>query len=343
MPGMLDQRAAIGKQAAWGTAPTAWTPLRYQSGTHVEWDAKPRISEGSDGATSRTAPMANRRIAATKGEGSAKLEVSLETAGMGKLLEAVIGQAVTTATGPGSQQVFTLAPAASYYGIQQYREGTNGVQVDTLLDAACKSFSLKLGADGGPLTLSSEWVSARFSASTAAVPAMSSTAAMEFDTSQLIAGFGAPTTGAAWGAGSLTLATTTALATGLSESCSAVIEELSVDHGLAGLVPTQCSASYASPAQGQPSVKAKLKVKFADSKQRDLYLSGAHFPMYVTATYGTTQVQIVLPDCVVDGGAFADIKRGEEVWTDLDALVMTKDVSTPAFQIVYRTTDTALA
>lgn len=338
MAGPLDHQVGIGVESTWGTPVT---PTRF-----YEWDVDasehsydPKRIQGSgmqvgDGGFAR----ADRSVSVI-GQSSLTLGMDAQSKGMGSLLKAALGAGTSTlVSGTTYQQLFStgltgalLDALTVQYGI--VRSDAAGT-VDAYTYPGCTVTSLELACSAGDILK----VKAELDGQSPATATVLATASYPTLLAPFHFGQGAATIG-----GSLTLPTSTTLASGGTAVTSMREATLSLDNG--ANVERWRFGGRNQPRVAKRSAKIKATLENDGTTIRDALLGHTTVPVTVTYTSseslstGFAQLQIVAPACKIPSGSFPQPSDDPTYEVEFDVL---KPASGQALYIVLRTADSAL-
>ena len=342
MTTQLDASIGFKKQTDYNTPST---PDRFLEFTDESLDFDRTFYQGAGlRPGSRAARSKRRSLVKDGGAGDIGLEVP--TKGIGALFELLFGVAsstlVPTSTGV-YQQLFTLLkndylPAATIQkGIP--RLGANAVDAYTLNGATCSNFSLELGA-ADVLKLKTSWTAKELLTTTAyATP----TYPTPFDLFSF--------TGAALTVGgTITLPTTTALATGGTTVANVRDFSFEMDNGLdsGGYNIGGQGKRTRAAAVGVAEAKGKLTAEYSGTDFRDAVRDQADLalvatftgPVAIETTFFPT-LQLVLPNIRFEG-EMPKSNGGDVITQSLDYTAFDNLTAASPVYLVMRTSDTAL-
>lgn len=338
MAGPLDHQVGIGVESTWGTPVT---PTRF-----YEWDTDgsehaydPKRIQGSGmqpggGAFSR----ADRSVSVV-GQSSLTLAMDAQSRGMGLLLKAALGVGTSTLVGGTTyQQLFSTGMTGALldaltvqYGI--VRSDTGGT-VDAYTYPGCTVTGLELACSAGDI------VKAKFELD--GQPPATGTALATASYPALVAPFHFGQ-GAVGMGGTLTLPTTTTLASGLTAVTSVREATLNLDN--AANTERWRFGGRNQPRTAKRSAKIKLTIENDATTIRDALLNHTTIPLTITFTSsealstGNATLQIVAPACKIPDGSFPQPSADSVYDVEFDVL---QPASGQALYVVLRTADTAL-
>jgi len=333
---VLDHRWSMKRESVYNTPVTTDRFYPWIDGVDADWDPRPRQSMGQQGGNGRRSPLGERRYG-TIGQGALKLRAELESKGGGVLLDWALGVSTVTAITGGSQQVFhtgitgTLLPSATVQVVKVLNDGTE--QVETY--AGCTAGKVTIEQPEDNITMLEVDVDARsYTTATAAATPAYATAPVLFDHFQGACALG----------GTLTVPTTTALASGLTAYADFRSWKIEIDQSIDK--DRRVIGSRNQPLAGTPNIKFSGKAEFNDTTLSAGLVGQTKFPWYQTITTtetldaSFTQLQVVIPQLTLNKG-LPQVKPGTTTVQDVDADI-TSDGTNRDIYVVVRTTDTAL-
>lgn len=341
MAGPLDHQIGIAAESTFGTAVTVSRFLEPDF-TSVEHSWDPNAIQGSgmqvgDGGFERAS-----RSVGVVGKGSGKFGFDLQTKGLGLLLNGLFGTGVSTlVSGTTYQQVFTsglttaLLPSHTVqYGV--VRSDASGT-VDAYTYRGVTMGKLTLGVQAGEVTKGEvEW------------DAIGQSTATALATASYPAGLGRPVHFADWSAtvgGSVTVPTTTALASGGTPAASLKSFEFELDNA----IDTErwvLGGTRLQQRTAKRSASLKLAVEYDATTMDGYQVAHTTVPVVLTATTdialstGFAQVQLVFPACKVTSASRPN--PAVETPSAEYELKVGKPDTGHAIYLVIRTSDTAL-
>jgi hypothetical protein len=299
MTTQLDSSIGIKKETVYGTAVTVDKFPEFLSES-LKW--KPSYLDGKGlRPGSRVSRAERRSLSKNWIEGEIELECAAK--GMLPFWEALMGTVTSTiiSGGPAYQHVFTLNNTDPHpsYTIQKGIPLLNGGAVQAHTFNGCQMTKGEISADTGEVVkLNGEWIGKGIDTATGY-------AAPSFPTGQELFTFwqGAITIG-----GSVTMPTTTALATGGTNQSNIRNFSLEIDNKLDMDAFTFGSGGKFGrrPALGYTEITGKMTAEFDSTTYRDAFLNNSSLAVVLTMTT-TTQLQasvfntlqIVLPRSVL--------------------------------------------
>lgn len=341
MATMVEHQLGFKKESTFGTAVTVDRFLEFNT-------APPKMEktiEQGDGARpgGRVERGIHRNVVATRG--SIEIEQVVSSSGFGTMFELLMGSGASAEVSTGLyQQLFTFGstnrkPSATIQVGTVMADASGTVSPQTLVGAFCNSFELSI-AQAGLLTLKSSWVAKEYktNVSLATASYAEDTEDFQFVGASLIVG------------GSVTVPTSTALASGGTSVATITDFSISVDHGGdegqafiggGGLIGR-------AGVPGRAMITGSLNGEYQSNTFRDAYL--ADTPLALVATFqGLTDitsgnkptVQVVCPQIRFDDGLPEPDTEGAPV-QDMSFKALDDGVADYPLYIVIRTGDTAL-
>ena len=280
--------------------------------------------------------LGSRRSWPTK-QGSGDFTVPLMSKGMGTLFELIMGTSVSTlVSGTTYQQNHTLGsgllPSATIQKGLVMADGT--VAPFTFAGAVCSGFEISVTPDAS--TLKTSWDLRSLATATAYATPSYPTGVM-FDWSQAAPAY----------SGTLTMPTTTALATGTTAITNVRDFSVAVSHGLAAdRFNMGGSGLKAKPVPGRRTITGSITVEYTDAVLRDAHLNSTANPLTLTLTSaetlstGTSQFQITLPQTYITG-QMPKVNGGNLITTQFSFAATFNGTDAPITASI-RTADTAL-
>lgn len=337
MATLTDDFWGLALETTYGTyaVPTRFYPwLKVKAGV----DNGKRTSEGMIGGGGRRAKLGARTfVPAYGGVGKLTTTVELESKGLGRLLDFAFGSSTVTAITGGSQQVFhdgiagSYLPSASIQVSQVRNDGTPYVL--TYTGATVSKVTIEQGVEKIPLA-TIEWVcKAPVSNIAAATPSYPSGSYM-FDFGRASASLGA----------SLTVPTTTALASGLTAFSDVKSWKLTLDQGLDA--ERYVLGGRNRPLAQGPELTFEADVEWNAATLADYVLNGNAFAFETTWTTtetlgaGVTSAQVAIPQMSLTGD-LPEVETGKTRTQSIKADITNNGTDRDVY-FVYRTTDTVL-
>jgi hypothetical protein len=338
----LDASIGLGKETTWGSAVVTDRFFEFVDES-IEW--KPTFLQGAGLRVGSRVQRSSRRKLG-KQEAGGDINIEAVTKGIGRILEAVFGNSTSTqiAAGPAYQQVHTpltsgLLPS---YTIQKGSPpiGGGAPSALTFSGAVCSAIELS-AATGDIVKLKSTWSAKDVST----VPAY---AAPSYPISPELFTFvdGAITVG-----GTITLPTSTTLATGGTQVANITDFSLTYDNKIddGGFTFGAGGKKSRKPVVGLAEVKGKMTAEYSDNTLRDAYMQ--QLPLAIVLTFqaqvaitGSTYptLQIVIPLAKLDGD-LPKSNGGKPIMQSIDFEVLDPEqAGTAPIYIVFVTSDTAV-
>ncbi len=338
MPNFQDWSVGLAKESVFGTvvAPTRW--LEFTNAAPF----KPTLGlkQGEGMRPGRRVARSARRVSTLKGAGG-PINVELFSKGLGLLLEACLGQGVSTLVPAGStyQQVFKLADTLPSYSIQFGVPNAAGtIAAHTFPGAVVESWEIG-GAVGDIATLQTTWD------------------ARELNTAQAYAAPSYPNGGTLYLVqdatiltGAITAPTATALSTGGTEI--ATVKSFKVSQSNAPVKDRYFANQGGRKALQLPATRAitgELVIEYGDETLRDAWLAQAPMALLIrlvtptALSVGVETIEILIPEIKIDDDPLPTASNGDSIpartvgWTGLDNLTAADPIV-----IAVRTSDTAL-
>lgn len=337
----LDHSLGIGLESTFGTqvVPTRWFEILPDS--EIEWDPEPKQGEGL--RVSSIVPRSGRRRAGL-GMGTLTVKVELLSVGFGLLWSACIPTYVSTlVAGTTFQQLGTLAQTTPFlpsWSIQcGIVDSAGTVRPHTFAGCTVASWTLSIPSPDSEdrVTLEVEFDARRLPDTATALtaptmPAAAATIYLPRDVASVTY------------AGSLTVPTTTALATGGTAIAYARSLEIACDNGL-GQRPNL--SAYAQPTAGKREVTISGDFEFAAVALRDAYLAQTINSFSVTLTTpealstGFAQFQVSAPATAINEGGVPTFADGETVVQEGMELAVLHNITAAPLYVATRTADNA--
>lgn len=336
MGNLFSHQIGMAKESTYGTAVTPTRFYPYLDGSSHSWDNRRRQGMGTYAGV-RTV-LASRSFL-PKGQGTVTIKAELESKAAGVLLDAGLGHSVVTTITGGSQQLFDpdiTSGVLNSYTIQ-FGTAQNSGTVDTYTYYGCSATKCTIESpEDGIVTAEVEFDALGFTTATGLAAATYASGGAIFDASQAVAGLG----------GTLTVPSTTAIATGLTSYPDIRSWKIEVNQNADTSRWVQSTAGRSQPTVGLVEATWSAQVEYNSTTWSGAMSAGTTFPWYSTYTTtetlgaATTQLQVVCPKLLPTKG-FPAPKPGETVVMDTEATVA-NDGTNKTFYVVYRTTDTAL-
>lgn len=277
------------------------------------------------------------RAYTTIGQGAIKLKAVLESMDGGVLLDWALGVSTVTAITGGAQHVFhtglsgTLLPSATIQAVKVENDGTEVVETYS----GCTATKVAIEQpDNDEATIEVEADAMSYTTATAAASVSYASGPTIFDHYQGSVGFG----------GTLTVPTTTALASGLTAFADWRNWKLEIDQK--ANTSRWVAGARHQPLAGRPEIKFSGEIEHNATTYTAAYTAGTVMPWYWTWTTtevlgaGVVKAQLVLPALQLMKGLPAS-KPGDVSVQEVDAMV-DWDGTNEDMYLVLQTTDTAL-
>lgn len=338
-----QQDASIGykKESEYGTAVVVDSFVEFTS-EDLDW-----VPEWSDPAMSH---RVGRRVAASDRKVLVKQAVGgsftteLFAKGNGKLFEAALGVATSTqASGAAYQQLFTPATTdyLSSYTIQKGVAplGGGSISAQTYAGMVCSGFELSAPNAGTP-TIKWNWGGKSLSTATeyAAASYISSNTLLSFVNGSVTIG------------GSLTVPTTTALASGGTATANVRSIDLTYDNGLDSEGHNFGASGLRSraPALGLRTITGSMTIEYTSDTIRDAYYAQTELALTLTFQTATAitgsyypTVQLVAPVIRLEG-ELPKASAGEPVTLTVPFSVLDGRSASHPFYVAVVTPETAI-
>jgi hypothetical protein len=313
-------------------------PTRFYEFTDEGFDWKPNRKQGEGLRVGGRVARSGRRVTTTvQGEGS--LELEAVTKGLGVLLKAALGTAASTlVSGSTYQQNFTLGDTLDSLTVQKGIVDASGtVRAHSFLGCSVASWSLSAPNDDVAKFSFDFDVRDLDTAQSYATPSYPSSPSL-FHFAQAAATY----------AGTVTVPTTTALASGGTAATDIRDFELNVNNNLAtDRFNFGASGKKAKPTVGLREISGKFTAEYAANGYRDDFIADTERAIVVTLTStealstGTATLQVVLPAVKLDSGIPVS-NNGDFVVVEHSFTVLDNLVAAQPLYVVLRTADTAL-
>lgn len=299
MSTMQDAQIGFKKETTFNTPVTVDTFLEF---IEEDFNWVPTFADGAGLRAGRRVKAGDRR-ALVKETSDGSFTQELLTKGLGKLFEAALGTGVSNViTGSAYQQLFTPAVGdfLNSYTIQVGVPMLGGATSPlTFAGCVCSGFELKVG-NGELPTIKWNWLGASVATATALA-----TASYPAGTELLSFIHGTIRVG-----GSVTVPTTTALATGGTTAANIREIDLTVDNGLDTNGNNLGSAGKRSrkPALGAVGISGSMTAEFDSATLRDAYLNQTDlalvlqfkFPVAISGS-NYPVLELTIPNIRLDG------------------------------------------
>lgn len=343
MSSVLDHTAGLSVESTFGTAAveTRWFEI-LADGSTVEFD--PEVKQGMGLRVASIVPRSGRRRAGL-GSGTLTLKCEIYSKGFGLLLSLCLPTSVSTlVSGSQFQQNHTLVQTGLFQKSATVQVGiidSSGVsRPHRFTGCTVSKWTLDIPPPDSDdlVTLEVEFDLRRApdTATALTAPVMPTT-----PTPYISKDVAAVTYG-----GSVTVPTTTALATGGTAVTYWRSIKIECDNALA---QRPNLSAYAQPTSGLKEPTITADIEYADNVIRDAYLAQTQNPFTVTLTTpevvapGFAQMQIVAPAVMINSDAMPTFSDGEmALFEGLEFAVLDGLVAASPLYLVYRTADTAL-
>jgi len=335
---LLDHQIGIKEESVYG-APVVVDRFYGAESVTSEWDPKILTGTGIRGGQGRRSVYSDRVVVPAQGVGTISIKVQPESKGFGILLKAAFGTGTAATVTGGSVQTFhpriagVLLPS---YTIQHVKiDATGTARAETYAGCTPTKATLEQ-AQGEVPTLTVEFDALTLSTATGAATATYPTSPNLPDYSRCAVACG----------GTLTLPTSTALATGLTTDTAWREFTLEIDHQIIADDRINLPGRL-QPLAGQPAITLKGTVDYASVTLRDAVIAGTRMPWYATWTMpgsvgaASEALQLVVP-AVGFGGAMPIAEIDSVPSLSLDGTVYSVGTTAEDVYLLYRTTDVAL-
>lgn len=337
MSTLLDHRIGLKKESVFGTPVVVDRFYPRTDDCKHTWDNRRRQGAGIVSGGRRS--VLGARTYLPSGQGEITIKVPVESKQAGVLLDLAFGVSTVTSITGGSQIVFhpgisgTVLPSATIQFVDVENDGTEVVTTY----AGCTASKVTLDqANEEPLMLEVQFDAlSRTTATAAAVKAYS--LGVIFDSFQASAAVG----------GSLTVPTTTALATGLTAFPDIRSWKLEIDQKIAADRWNINGGVRAQPTAGLPEIKWSAEVEHNQTTLPVAMSAGTILPWYTTyvttetLSAGYTTLQVVVPQLAITKGQQEPKMDGSVSTFGVEADVKNDGTNRDCY-VVYRTTDIAL-
>lgn len=336
----LDDFAALKREVTYGTQLTPDRAYPWVEGTEGDWLPQFRQGAGVLGGSGRTTMRGSRWFLAS-GRGEVTLKAELESRAGGVLFDLGFGVSTVTAITGGSLQVMhtqvanMVLPSSTIQLAKVINDGSR--RIETFRGCTAMKVTIEQPFNAVP-TIEVEFDALAYTTATGAITPSYALTSNLFDAMHATMGY----------AGTLTVPTTIALATGLTavgnwRSWKLEIDNAGNDDGwvLAGGVRSQ-------PKVGAPVMKLTGEVEFNDNVLPDAYVAGTRNPWYCTWAHPTEVVgavpaalQVTIPSLALTKG-IPQVKPGEAPRVYPVEGEVKYDGTNRDVYLAYRTQDTAL-
>lgn len=331
-----DWEVSAVKEVTYGTAVTTEDFLEW--GDFKPFTPEVGIVQGVGMRSAVRAPISGRRVSGLGKQAAGPITVELANKGQGWLYEAALGTGTSTlVSGSTYQEVFTLADTLPSYTVQFNTRQIDGTSAPvTFLGSVVDSWELSV-ENNGIGSLVTTWDSRTWSTAIAAASTSYASGVNLFSFKDLSVS-----------TGTLTLATTTALASSVTAldgvrsvkiSCA---NNLVKDRFYAG-----ASGLKGKPIPGTRLITGELQVDFLANTLRDAFLAQTAMTLLVTLTgsgalsTGFETIQVALSAIMLDG----DMPEGSKDGAPSQPIKFTALADLTAAQVVQvvrRTAETAI-
>lgn len=280
MTTQLDSQIGYKKESVFGTGVTVDV---FPEFTDEDFAWVPTFGQGTGLRVGRRMNRSDRRVL-LKEEVAGSFTVEATTKGLGKLIEAAFGGTGTSTniSGAAFQQLFTPTSTddLSSYTIQKGIPPLGGgtTLAHTFLGNVCSGFEFSASVSSPP-TLKFNWVGKDIETSTGLATASYATGVELFSWPNLSVTLG----------GSVTVPTTTALATGGTASTNVREIEFTYDNALdtEGFNAGSAGQRSRKPKLGLRTVTGSFVAEFDAATIRDVYLNQTDLPITIRLQTGT--------------------------------------------------------
>lgn len=344
MANVLDFSVGFKKESVYGTAVTVDRFLEGITDAPSDYD---RAYYESDATRPGSLLPLSRTSVLTKEGATLDLEHEVMSKGLGTYWELLLGTAGSAVvSGALYQQLFTLSksnflPSATIQQGLVMVDSSGTVVPHTFRGATAKSFELTM-ENGGILKAKSSWVARELDTAiayaTPSYPTPASTEVFNFVSAALTVG------------GTVTVPTTTALATGGTSVADVIDFSVAVDHDLddEGRYIGGLGKRGRPPVGRMRKVTGKVSAEFASATYRDALRDNSALALVATFQAATDitasnkpTLQVVIPDVRFRGG-LPQANKGDVIKQDLEFTAFDGLVAAHALYIATRTSDTAL-
>ena len=330
----LNRALVIKKETTYGTYPTVTTALEFIDGD-TSFESTPTINQG-EGIRAGALLADGSRSVVVMQDASGSIGVECLGKGQGQLWELLMGTGSSTVvSGATYQQLFTLNEAIPSFSAQEqwYTIDAAGAfsQDTTRTWVGCKFTDWEL-TFGDVVSLKANLNAQTKTTQTFVSVTLPTTSTNPF-----------PKSGYTWATGTLTAATSTALASGATSLAGVENVVISCNHNLNTGRVGSAGLKGAPVRGGVGDVKVTMTVEHRDNTWHDALAAQTAVTLVATATgltalsTGYETLQAVLADLRVQKVA----KKIDAGVPKLDIELSAKNATTP-MQIVVRTSDSAL-
>lgn len=337
---LLDGQVGFKKETTFGTGVTVDRfPEVLADSTHKP-DAM--FIQGMGLRVSSQFPRGARRLAG-RGKGDLTLKLELQSKGLGTLLELLCGSSTSTnVSGATYQQLHTttmtgtVLPSATIQFGTPRADSSGTVVAHTYTGCVAKSFKIEFPTDGIPTLEVNFWASSYASSQnsgTALASASYATTPTQFSTVAAVTTLG----------GALTVATTTALASGGTSDTTIRSWSFEVDNGIN---ERPRLGGWQVPTVGQRSAKLTIAQDSTAATLETAFMAqtGTSFTGYCTGaalSTGTERFEVDIPQMFVTDHDFAQLTTGDGPVPSI-TFDVTDNLTDKPWYVVTRTADTAL-
>lgn len=340
---MLDHQLGFKNEGTWNTAETVDEFVEWLPGNGIEWD--PEVVQGAGLRVGSQVDRSARRVAQI-GQGSGKLAFELMSVGCGNLIKGLCGTGVSTDSGDTTtfQELFTLDYDGTYPDAFTFQEGivTPGGTVHTYTYAGCSITEGEIEMPESGIVTVTLGIDARSLATNTSLASASYPSGGSLFTSAL------PTTNGAKFGGTLTVPTTTAVASSTGTSTAVKSWKLSIKNNLD--VKRRVMGGRNRPTVGKREAVLSATVEYdatTGGTFRDAYLAQTGLAILLdlqtaeALTTGNARFQVAIPVAKIDKGPIPMPEDGKTVTTSIDFKVL-DDLTNAPLYLVRRTAETAL-
>ena len=342
MTTQLDAQIGFKKESSYGVAVTVDSFVEFTA-EDLTWT--PTFAQGAGMRVGQRIDYSDRRVL-VKQEVGGSFTVEGQTKGLGKLFEAALGGTGTSSQIGGTaayQQVFTPTatdPLSSYTiqkGIPPLGGGTTNPH--TFTGMVCSGFTLTADNAGIP-TIQFAWMGKGIDTAESLATASYATGVAELSFIH-----GAVTVG-----GSVTVPTSTALATGGTATANVRDVNISFDNGLDsdGFNFGAAGSRSRKQALGKRSISGSMTVEYDSNTLRDAWLAQTDLAVVLTFTTSTAiaasnypTLQITFPLVRLEGD-IPQANGGGVVTQSVDFTVLDGRVATHPMYVAIVTAETAI-
>lgn len=343
MTTQLDTQWGFKKETTFKTAVTVDT---FTEITEEDMNWMPTFAQGSGFRVAQRVDYSDRRRVSKEEVGGSCTFVP-RTKGMGKYIEAALGGTGTSTNiaGASYQQLFTptttdyLSSYTIQVGIPPLGGGTTLPM--TFDGCVCSGFEFSVSDSADP-SIKFDWVGAEVTTATALATASYPSGDLEFVW---------PDVTITLGTGTVTVPTTTALATGGTAVANVRSLDLKYENSLDsnGFNAGSTGKRTRKPALGKRMITGSIVAEFDAVTYRDAYLAQTDFSLVVTLQYPTTAIsgsnyptlQFTIPVIRFDG-ELPKPNGGDVVTLSMDFTALDGRVAAHPFYVAIVTAETAI-